>query len=132
MRHRLCIEVEQEHPAQNRRLVKNRSGRSPDLSSIHVNVVDRPICRIDAEVTIGAQNRLDEDRIKLTGSFWCTPPWKHEVKDQLVLVEVDRATAQAPAENRNSRASAIIGVYLQPSVLVEPDANIRIERVYQG
>ena len=61
---------------------------------------------VDAEIAVGADDRLDEHRIELADPARRAPPGKYEVKDQLIVVQVYGAATQAPTAGRTARSRA--------------------------
>src|SRR5262249_44901089 len=130
-RHGRRVEIEQEHTAQDRRLLEDRGRRAADLAVADLNVVEGPIGGVDAELAVGADDRLDEHRVELADLTGRAPPGNHDMKDQLVAVDIDGAAAEAPAQDGDALRRAVALIDLQMDILMKADADIGIDRIDQ-
>src|SRR5690606_878332 len=125
VRHGLGVEVEHEAPDQQSRVADARGPRAAELAALHLDVVDRPVLGVDAQLRVGPHHRLDEQRVEVHREFRSLVARIDEVREELVAIEIDCAATHVPPQDRQSLLLAELLVDFLFDLLMDADANIR-------
>jgi hypothetical protein len=129
--HGVHVEVEHEAADHDRRVVDARRTRTSDLASVHVDVIDRPEHRRNAQCPVGGQNRRHEMSVDRLHPDRRLAVGIHEVEEHLVAVQVDRAAADITADDLQVVLPAIVQIDFLLDILVQADGNERMRWIHQ-